>query len=298
MRGRLGGGTRGSVVAFASASALAIAVATGAAACGGSSADTPDPGADAAPDAGPGVESGATDPDAAPVADTGTDSGPPPRADAGPGCASLSPPARFCDDFDDGDVADDWTIANVLNGSTLELDTTAGFVSAPASMRVTTKALAAMSTAPAHLRHTVFGAASHPSLSFWAFFTTSPVITKGAVAIATLDVTTSHFFTLWLRDDPQDGSEPAAVLEEINGASITRTPLTKLPPMGAWTRVVIDLDLVAGKANVFFDADKAVDGAPIAAAPGTEATIRVGAVYLFGPADPLQASFDDVIVDY
>jgi len=279
---------------------LGIAATAGAAACGGSSGDTPDPGADAAPEASsiPGSDGGPTDPDAAPASDAGADSGPPVRADAGPGCAALSPPARFCDDFDDGDVADDWTIANVLNGSALDLDTAGGAVSAPASMRVTTKAVAAMSTAPAHLRHTVFGAVNHATLSFWALFTTSPAITKGAVAIATLDVTTSHFFTLWLRDAPQDGSDPAAVLEEINGATITRTPLTKLPPMGAWTRVVIDLDLVAGKASVSFDADRAVDAAPIAAVPGTEATFRVGAVYVFGPADPLQASFDDVIVDF
>ena len=65
-----------------------------------------------------------------------------------------------------------------------------------------------------------------------------------------------------------------------------------------WTRIVLDVNLAAGKANVTFDGQKALDDAPITATPGTEGTIRVGAVYQYPPSEPFTANFDDVVLDF
>gem|GEM_PF-1926549 len=282
--------------AFAFASLLSLAAAGFASGCSDEAeppADAADAGAEAAPDGQDAAPDAATD--------GGTDA-----ADARPDapseagatfCETLTPAPRFCDDFDDGDVDDDWAVRNVLGGSTLELDP-ASYASSPTSMHVTTKALDAAQSGPAHLRTTVTGAVSRVKLAFGVRIETNPAVTKGALALATLDVSASHFFTLYLRDAPQDGSEPAAILEEIDGATVRRHALTKLPAMGVWTRVTIDVDLGAGVASVLLGTEKALDAAVVSAIPGTEATIRVGAVYLFGPADAFEAGFDDVVVDF
>jgi len=238
----------------------------------------------------PGEDSGADAP--------ALDAGPDVKVDAGPPfCSALSPAPKFCDDFDDGDLSDDWDFTNVILPSTLVLDT-ATFASAPASMHVQTKTLAAMQNGPAHLRRTIFATAVHPRLSFSAFYA-STSITSGAVAIASLDVSLSHFFTLYLRDAPGDGtSDPAVVLEEIDGSATIRHVLPKAPPAGVWTRIGIDVDLVRGRATVSYGGEKVLDDEVVSMNGGEEVTVRVGAVYVFGPAAPFEAVIDDVVVDY
>ena len=255
-------------------------------------------------------EGAGPDPDAGPARTDGPDGdvpGPDAGRDADPAdakrdvvvspnhyCAKLSPAPRFCDDFDDGDLTNDWDVNTVLSGSTIALDD-AQFASGPFSYVVQTKALTtAGSSGNALLRKTVLGTVKHPKLSFSAFFP-SVTFTKGIIAIATLDVSSSHYFTLNLRD--QD-AVPAASLEEFVGATMTRHVLTRLPPAGVWTRITVDLDFTTGKANVSFGADKALADEPIMAVPGTETTIRLGAVYCEGPADPFLARFDDVVVEF
>ena len=209
-------------------------------------------------------------------------------------CNKLVPKPKFCDDFDDGDLKNDWDVSTVLSGSIIDIDDTMS-TSAPFSYVVATPKLTTQVNANASLRKTVVGAVSHVKYSFSAFF---PAVTfdKGIIAIATLDVSASHYFTLNLRDD--DMTLPAASLQEFVGGSVIRHLLTKVPPINAWTRVVIDLDFGAGKANISFDAAKALDNETITPTPGTEATVRLGAVYMDGPSDAFQANFDDVIVDF
>lgn len=208
-------------------------------------------------------------------------------------CASLEPPPKFCDDFDDRDLTNDWDQWTVLPPSTIDLDDST-FTSAPVSYAVATGSVAANNSANVSLRKTLLGSVSHVRLAFSARFGTT-TITKGLVAIATLDVSTSHFFTLYLRDG--DAVAPAATLEEEVGGATTRHVLAKLPVAGAWTRIVIDLDLAVGKASVSFGGDNALD-TPITPLAGTEATVRLGAVYVYGPADPFTADFDDVVLDF
>ena len=145
------------------------------------------------------------------------------------------------------------------------------------------------------IRKTVLGSVSHATLTFSARFS-STTITKGLLAIATLDVSANHYFTLYLRDD--DADAPAAALVEQTTTTQTRHLLTGLPLAALWTKIVIDVDLVGGKANVSFGNAKVLVDAPITATLGTEATIRLGAVYLFPPADPLTLNFDDVVLDF
>lgn len=285
---------------FVAAGFVALLASAHLAACGGVSEGEPsdDAGAHdervpdaAAPDAG--EPSG--DDDAGSSEEGGVDA-----ADAEPAptryCASLSPTPRFCDDFDDGSLSNGWAFTNVVPPGTIALDT-AKASSAPAAMRVSVPALGAMSSGPAHVRNTILATAPHPRLSFSAFFTNAEV-TTGALAIATLDVSLSHFFTLYLRDAAETAETATVVLEEINGGTTVRHLLTKPPPSGAWTRVTLDVDLAAGHASVTYDGETVLDAAPIATSGGTEVTFRVGGVFVFGPAAPFEAWFDDVVVDY
>jgi len=135
---------------------------------------------------------------------------------------------------------------------------------------------------------------THAKLSFSMRLETT-TFTKGAVAIATLDVGVAHAFQLWLRHE--DPGAPAATLYELAPGGEQRHDLTALPPAQTWTRVGIDIDLVAGKATVTFDATKVVD-ATIEKTAADKTTYRVGVVYIYGPADPLDANFDDVVLEY
>lgn len=283
--------------------ALAATVLGALAACGSSGTDPGTDGGTPGEDSGPsetGPEEETSTGDAGPDA-TG-DVKPDTRIDAGPGyCSGLSPRPKFCDDFDDGNLANGWSVQNVAGGAVMDLDIS-GFTSAPYAMAIVTPAMNAGQFAPAALRAERIAPARHVTYSFSAYFVTDPAVTKGALAIAGLDVRSAgpgHYFTLYLRDDPQDGiSTPAAVFEEIEGATTTRFPLAALPPMGAWTRIVIDIDLDAAKANVTFGAVKVVDNVTIGTTGGAEATFRLGAVYNYGPADMVEARFDDVVVDF
>ena len=210
-------------------------------------------------------------------------------------CAALSPQPRFCDDFDDLDLTNDWDKPPTqVPPSVMGLDDSA-FTSAPASFIAATSAVAKDAIGNVSLRKTVLGNVTHAKLSFSARFSNTN-LTKGLVGIATLDVSTSHLFTLYLRDG--DLNAPAAVLEEQANGVTTRHLLSALPPAGAWTRIVLDLDFVSGKANLSYDAVKGLDNVSITALAGTEATIRLGAVYVYGPTDPFQANFDDVVLDF
>lgn len=210
-------------------------------------------------------------------------------------CAKLTPQPRFCDDFDDGDLENNWTSTAVFTGNVGEIADTS-FTSTPFSFRVVARSTATAAANNALVRTTGFGAVRRAKVAFSTFLP-SVTFTKGVVAIANLDLAQSpaHLFTLYLRDG--DAVAPTAVLEEYTGGVTTRHLLTGPPPAGVWTRVAIDLDLVAGKASVMFDATKALDAATIGAVPGTEATVRIGAI-IDGPADTFEARFDDVVVDY
>ena len=274
------------------------AMAAGVAACSSSSpAGADDAGLDVAtepdlPDTAPPARDAATDTSEAADA---ADATKPPVEGGAPYCASLVPQPRFCDDFDDGDLTNDWTQTAFAPGSTNELDVTS-FTSGPTSYHVKTPASAAAASGNALLRLTQIAAVAHPKLSFSAFLP-AVTFTKGSVAIATLDVSLSHFFTLYLRDI--DGAAPAATLKEYvgGGGGTTRHVLTKLPPVNAWSRITIDLDLTNGKANVSFDAQEALVDEPITAVVGSEATVRIG-VIIDGPADAFEARFDDVVLTY
>jgi hypothetical protein len=241
--------------------------------------------------------------DAAPPAD-----GPTPELDAGPDaadarndavvpggrwCTKLSPAPRFCDDFDDGDLTNDWTQSAAPAGAVLELDDSMS-TSAPASFHVIAKPVMVAAANNVLLRTTMFGAVKHGKLAF-SLFLPSVTFTKGAIAIAQFYVTLNDVYTLYLRGPDDAANIP--MLEELVAGVVTRHMLTALPAAGAWTRVMIDLDLTGGKATVAFGAQKALDAVPITTLAGSEATVRLGAI-IDGPADQFEARFDDVIVDY
>ena len=248
---------------------------------------------DAGVDAGP--ETGSEVPDAAPPkeADAGADAAPDAPVTKG-FCASLAAKPRFCDDFDDADLKNNWDVATIVNGDG-DLDPTDA-TSPPASFAVETAPLGNGQAANVHLRATATGAPTgHVKLTFSVRLATT-TFTQGVVAIATLDVSQTHFFTLYLRDG--DPTAPAATLEETTASGTTRHLLTKVPPANTWTRATIDLDLGASKASVFWGADEALDAVAITPGPALDPTIRIGAVYVFGPADAVSARFDDVVLDF
>jgi hypothetical protein len=208
-------------------------------------------------------------------------------------CTKLAPAPRFCDDFDDGDLTNDWTQSAVAPGALFQLDTSSS-TSAPASFHLFAKATSVAASNNVLLRTTMFGVVKHGKLSF-SVFLPSLTFAKGTIAIAQFYVNLDDVYTLYLRGPDDAANIP--MLEAFIGGVTTRHMLTTLPPVGVWTRVAIDLDLAGGKASVSFGADKALDAAPISVLTGTEATVRLGAI-IDGPADQFEARFDDVIVDY
>lgn len=276
--------------AFAAFAGCVIAAVGCVTACG-SSGETSDPQPQGL-DAGPPLpaDDGAA-PDAAPDAaiEASSDVVPP----GGRFCARLTPAPRFCDDFDDGDLTNDWTQFVAPTGSIFELDPSTA-TSAPASFHVVAKATAAAAANNVLLRSTMLGVVKHAKLSFDVFLP-SVTFTKGTFAIAQFYANLDDAYTLYVRG-PDDASN-MPILEAYVGGVTTRHTLTKLPPVGVWTHITIDLDLAGGNASVSYDAYKALDAAPFTVLTGTEATVRIGAI-VDGPADAFEASFDDVVIDY
>lgn len=275
--------------AFAAFAGCFAASFAGLTACGssGGSVEPPAQGPDAASLPEP-------DPDGSfPDGDGGTDATDAVVKPGGRFCTKLAPAPRFCDDFDDGDLTNDWTQSAVAPGALFELDTSSS-TSAPASFHLISSATSVAGSNNVLLRTTMFGAVKHGTLSF-SVFLPSLTFTKGAIAIAQFYVNLDDVYTLYLRGPDDAANLP--MLEAFVAGVTTRHMLTRLPPVGVWTRVALDLDLAAGKASVSFGADKALDAAPISVLMGTEATVRIGAL-IDGPADPFEARFDDVTVDY
>ncbi|MCW5833734.1 MAG: hypothetical protein KIS78_15125 [Labilithrix sp.] len=282
-------GSRVGVLALLAAG-VAGAVVQGLWACGGASDGPPGAGeADAAEleeASTPIEEAGPATPDA------GADAKPsdPPKTF----CATRTPAPRFCDDFDDGDLRDDWSVLTVLNGEA-DLDPTTS-TSAPASFVVGTAPIGGTQSAHVHLRTTAGGAPTGHVVFSFDVLLEAVTFTQGVVAIATLDVAANHSFTLYLRDG--DADAPAATLEENSPGSATRHVLSALPAAGAWTRATIDVDLPAATATVLWGTETALDAAPILAGAAKDPTIRVGAVYVYGPAASFGAHFDNVTLDF
>jgi hypothetical protein len=238
------------------------------------------------------AESG--DPAVGTAPDAATEDVRPTPADGGAdaaGDADAAPPKTdagvFADDFEDGDLANNWDVLNVCSGCSATID--------QGAFLAKTKSILAQDIAFAHLRTTVPGAPSRVRLSFLATFP-SVTLTQGTLAIAAVDVSTNHFFSLYFRDD--DMSTPAASLEETSLAGTTRHLLANLPPAGTPTRVMIDVDLGAGMANVAWGSTIALANAPIDKTPAADPTIRVGLMYVFGPQDAFEGRFDDVLLEY
>ncbi len=208
-------------------------------------------------------------------------------------CNTQSPKPAFCDDFDDDDVDDDWTILTQSNGIGALNETSA--TSTPASFTVQTAELVKDQTANVHLRASMKGKPTRIRFAFNAQFS-EVSFTDGAIAYATLDVSSTHYFTLYLRD--QDPDAPATTLEEINGATTNRYVLPKTPLKATWTRIVLDVDLAAGSATVSYNNEKVFETSAIVKTPSDEPTIRLGAVYTFGPFPEWEGRFDDVVVSF
>lgn len=247
---------------------------------------------DAGDDAAPGPEDATPAPEGA--APAPPDAGVPKRDASGGYCATLTPTPAFCDDFDDGDLENDWNVTNLVPPATSVLELAEDAESAPYALHGRTEATGMGDLANASVRKTIPGGFSHATLSF-SMKLASTQVGAGALSIATLDVADRHYFTLNVRDGDPDAPGPS--LEETHPSVMTvRKPLAAVPPAGVWTRVVLDLDLAAGKASVSFGTTKVLDAVAIVAEPGTSATVRVGAVYVVGPTPPVDVLVDDVVL--
>lgn len=270
---------------------ICVVASLSSAACGSSETAEPTPQIDGGTDA---------DPDVLPLADASSLDAGPDAADAKPDvvppshfCIGLVPAPKFCDDFDDGDLTNGWTQFAAQPGSVFELDASTS-TSAPASFHLIAMPEMAAASNNVLLRTTMFGAVNHGKLAFSTLLP-SVTFTKGTIAIARFHITLDDNYTLFLRGPDATGN--IATLQETVGGVTTEHMLTTLPPIGVWTRVTIDLDLMNGKASVSFGAQKALDAVAITPIAGTEATVRIGAI-IDGPSDKFEAHFDDVVVDF
>jgi hypothetical protein len=287
-------------LALALAVALGLALVTG---CGGSASDDP-----AAPDgAAPSSDDGAAPaddagPDHAPPApgdagsDAAKDAGPDGAADAGPAfCSTLVPKPKFCDDFDDGDLTDDWDQEVTLPGvSAIALDA-ADHTSGTGSLRGLVNAVPNGEGGFASLRTTVPGTPTHLVFSY-AVRPKQTAIATGAVSIGGIDLTLDRVLTLYLRDEDPAGAKPS--VKEISGGSLVYHPIPKVPAADVWTRITFDVDAAAGTLTLLYDAETILDAVAIAPGPIEDPTPRIGATYVFGPTDPFEIHVDDVVLDF
>jgi hypothetical protein len=246
------------------------------AACGGTTSATP-PATDAGSDTV--VE------DAAPEAS---------RESGGPSwCHEHMPPPAYCDDFDQGDLGATWDFFQQAPPGAATLDQ-AVFVSPPQSFGVVTKKLTGPDFGTILLRKTIPGPASRARLAFqlWA----DAPQPSGTLAVATLDLSTDHLFTLYLRDDDPSAPGPTLTEQPPGGAPAVRHPFATLPPLGAWTQVAIDLDAAGGSATLTIGDTTVLSAVSIAKATVDGPTIRIGVLAL-GPATPYTMRFDDVALD-
>lgn len=214
-------------------------------------------------------------------------------ADGAPGrfCNSLVPAPVFCDDFDVGDLGKTWDFFLMSPPGTGVLDGT-DVRSAPSAFLVTTALLNAGESGNLLLRKSVVGTPPRVRLAFDVLVPVLP--SSGAIGIATLDLSTDHLFTLYLRDD---SASPAPALVEARPAvaTLVRNDFA-LFAANRWVHVELDLEPAQSVGTLSFDGTKVLDG--IAIDPTvTDPTIRVG-VLAYGPTDTYVARFDNVTLDY
>jgi hypothetical protein len=209
-------------------------------------------------------------------------------------CDVQNPPPAFCDDFDRGAPGAMWDAVVQTTGASLTLDP-ASYVSPPQSLAMRSKGVSAAEFGSVLLRKTVARTGTRYKLSF--DFMADPVPTSGGpVGIATLDADTFHLFTLYLRDEGVDGGLPQpALVEQIPGGGSSRTTFSA-PPLGAFARVELEIDLALQRATLRIGTVAVVNQAPIAAGAASQPTVRVG-VLATGPQVAYAARFDNVVVD-
>jgi hypothetical protein len=223
-----------------------------------------------------------------------------PEAEAGPPtwCATRSPAPAFCDDFDRGALGAAWDALVQTAGSAVALDPST-FTSAPQSLAVRSKAVGGGEFGNVLLRKTVSSTAPRAKLAF--DFQGDPAPTSGGpVAIATLDMSLNHLFTLYLRDEgalDAGASAGPALVELAPVVGQTRYPFT-LPALtaGQFVRVEIDVDLGTQRADVRFGGATVLSQIAIAGGATSQPTIRVG-VLSTGPQPAYAARFDDVTLE-
>ncbi len=266
----------------------------------GSSSDTAPGATDAGndPAGSDGTQDGGSTSDAGKkTADAGGDANPN-FGDAGPSfCAALATKPAFCEDFDHPSALADWDAVVAVAPGTASLSG-AEYTSGPASALIATSMAAAGAYSSVLLRKTATLAANvnRARLSF-SYFPTADVPMSGSFGIATLDISSAHLFTLYLRD-PSATPGPALV-EAV--ATDTRFALTNATlPLNQWTRIVLDVDVMNGKANVTFGAIKVLVDAAISNGTSKEPTIRVGSLAqgpVMGSLPATDAYIDDVTLE-
>ncbi len=267
--------------------------------CGSSSDTAPGAGDGGDEDAAPiGPEDGGSPVDAGkPTADAGGDAKPN-FVDAGASyCATLVTKPAFCEDFDHASALADWDAVVAVAPGTASLSG-AEYTSGPASVLIATSTAAAGAYSSVLVRKTVtLGANVNRARLSFSYFPTSDVAAAGSFGIATLDISSAHLFTLYLRD-PSATPGPALV-EAV--ATDTRFALTNATlPLNQWTRIVLDVDVMNGKANVTFGAIKVLTDAAISNGTSKEPTIRVGSLAqgpVMGTLPASNAYVDDVTLE-
>jgi hypothetical protein len=199
----------------------------------------------------------------------------------------------FCEDFDHANALTDWdAVVKVAPGTITQSGVE--YTSGPASALLQAGAAGSGAYSSVLLRKTATLAANatHARLSF-SYYPTLDAPDAGSLGIATLDMSNAHFFTLYLRD-PSATPGPALV-EAV--ATDTRFALVgAMPPKNQWTRIVLDVDVAAGKANVTFGGTKVLTDAPISNGTSKEPTIRVGSL-ASGPLPAFGVYIDDVVLE-
>ncbi len=242
-------------------------------------------------DGGQGVDACATCGDA--DADVAADG-----SDGAAFCATLTPAPAFCEDFDEGSYAAQFTNSTLSADGVLGSDGLA-FTSPPNSLfsKVGTKT----STGEwAYLTHVFTGTATQVSYAFDLRLDAWGGGESGVLAAITIDkdAPNEHRLELYVRGG-------IAALEEYfttpdGGAPVTNDhTLAWVPKLGAWTHVVFSVDSAAKTCAATIDgkADVTASAMDPSWTPGTP-SFEVGFSYIASNTSAWTARFDNVVVDW
>jgi hypothetical protein len=223
----------------------------------------------------------------------------------GPYCASLSPAATFCDDFDTADLSSKWTQVTQTNGTVNRVgDATQ---SPPMALQIRTNTQSTTARAQPYVRKTLPSFANkrlRGEIELDVKVTETDPATSVTLAIFVIEG--SPGYSEWQFQGYESAGQIRFIFSEFSngtdaGPQYRGVNLGPSVPKGVWTHVKVTwtYDTLGGtagnRASVYINGTLELDNRAflLPAATGSPA-LDVGVTYIEAPSNPWTIRFDDV----